>query len=48
MTELKEKRKPGKLTQSETKKRNVMLEKLHDSGDFDRYVFVCAWFVAFL
>jgi hypothetical protein len=38
MTELKEKRKCRKFTQSETNMRNLMLKKLHESGDFDRCV----------
>lgn len=40
MTELKEKKKSGKFTPSETNMRNSMLKKLHESGDFDRCVLV--------
>eukprot|EP00534_Pseudo-nitzschia_fraudulenta_P003245 CAMPEP_0201117524 /NCGR_PEP_ID=MMETSP0850-20130426/1489_1 /ASSEMBLY_ACC=CAM_ASM_000622 /TAXON_ID=183588 /ORGANISM="Pseudo-nitzschia fraudulenta, Strain WWA7" /LENGTH=119 /DNA_ID=CAMNT_0047381901 /DNA_START=99 /DNA_END=458 /DNA_ORIENTATION=- len=36
MTLVQETRKPGKLTKSETKKRNEMLKQMHESGDFVR------------
>ncbi|VEU43241.1 unnamed protein product [Pseudo-nitzschia multistriata] len=36
MTELNKKSKPVKLTPTERKERNAMLQKLQDSGDFDR------------
>ena len=38
MTELKEKRKTEKLTNEEESLRNLMLEKMHDNGDFERCV----------
>ena len=36
--ELKEKRKTEKLTHEEESLRNLMLEKMHDNGDFERCV----------
>ena len=40
MTELKGKKaaRKSKLTESETKERNLVLKKLQESGDFDRCV----------